>query len=81
MKHARANSVLVALTDDHQEGIIFEVRDDGIGFEVGSVAKGHGLTNLADRLDAVSGTLEVVSSPDHGTQVIGRVPAPALVEA
>jgi signal transduction histidine kinase len=30
---------------------------------------------MADRLDAVGGTLEVTSVPGKGTTVIGRLPA------
>ena len=80
VKHSRANSVTVTLSEE-ADLLTFEVRDDGVGFELDSVSKGHGLVNLADRLDAVNGTLEVASSPDHGTQVIGRVPVRELVEA
>ena len=34
---------------------------------------GTGLQGMADRLDAVGGTLDVQSDPGRGTTVIGRV--------
>jgi signal transduction histidine kinase len=37
--------------------------------------RGSGLTNLADRVAAVGGTLRIDSSPGAGTRVTGHVPA------
>ena len=50
------------------------MRDDGVGFEPDSPSDGHGLQNVADRLDAINGSLEIKSSPEHGTQLHGRIP-------
>ena len=36
----------------------FIVEDDGVGFDPATAARGAGLTNLADRVAAVGGTLE-----------------------
>ena len=39
--------------------------------------EGHatgGITNMADRLGAVGGTLEIRSTPGGGTEISGRVP-------
>jgi signal transduction histidine kinase len=53
---------------------VFEVRDDGGGFDCAAVSPGVGMTNMHDRLAAVGGTVEV-SSSSAGTVVAGRVPA------
>jgi len=53
---------------------IFEVSDDGAGFDPAAPHRGAGLTNLADRVAAVGGTLEVQSAPGRGTRVTGRIP-------
>jgi signal transduction histidine kinase len=37
-----------------------------------------GLQIMQDRIDALEGELEVVSSPGSGTTVTGRVPARAI---
>jgi len=55
----------------------FAVSDDGRGFDVASAARGAGMTNMRDRLDALGGTLDVASEPGRGTQVSGCVPVGA----
>lgn len=54
-------------------GLLFEVSDDGGGFEAGQQPDGAGLTNMRDRLGAVGGTLRV-ESDDRGTRIRGAVP-------
>jgi len=51
----------------------FRVSDDGDGFVESSTARGAGLTNMADRIGAVGGTLGVRSEPGKGTTVEIRV--------
>jgi signal transduction histidine kinase len=73
VKHARATSVHVAFRED-AGSLVFEVSDDGVGFDPTTVDYGSGLANLADRLDTLGGELQVESSPDSGTTVMGRIP-------
>jgi signal transduction histidine kinase len=54
-------------------GLLFEVSDDGAGFETSRHADGAGLTNMRDRLGAVGGTLRV-DSDRSGTRIHGVVP-------
>ena len=57
--------------------LTFSVVDDGAGFEVaGRGAAGHGFVNMADRLGAFGGTLDVASAPGGGTTVRGTLPLP-----
>jgi signal transduction histidine kinase len=64
------------------DGIVsFEVNDDGQGFDAASVKRGSGLSNMEDRLDALGGTLQVTSSPGHGTTVQGSLVNVARVPA
>jgi signal transduction histidine kinase len=72
-KYARASDVVVELRRDGGE-LAFEVRDDGVGFDPGTVARGTGLQGMADRVEAIGGALEVHSTPGGGTSVMGRVP-------
>lgn len=71
VKHA-SGPIHVALvgTDD---SLAFSVEDSGPGFDVATANGGSGLQNLRDRIDAVGGSLEIVSS-DAGTTVSGEVP-------
>ena len=65
-----------------QDGVLrFEVDDDGRGFDVAAARMGSGLTNVADRLDALDGTFEIQSVPGTGTQLWGPLPAYELTVA
>lgn len=77
-KYAEARGVTVKLMGSVGT-LSFEVADNGKGFNVASTRRGAGLTNMADRIDALDGSLEVSSTSGVGTRVIGSVPAHALV--
>jgi len=59
--------------------VVAEVADDGIGGA--STAAGSGLRGLADRLDALDGTLSVDSPAGAGTTIRARVPLPPAPSA
>jgi signal transduction histidine kinase len=55
--------------------LLFEVADDGAGFDVTTGAHlGHGFVNMSDRVGAIGGSIEVESSPGNGVRVSGRIP-------
>jgi signal transduction histidine kinase len=72
-KYAEASYATVRLAHEGDE-LVFEIRDDGVGFDPDETGYGTGLQGMADRLDAIGGSLEVRSAPGSGTTVIGRVP-------
>jgi signal transduction histidine kinase len=74
-KHAgRGASATVRLRQ--ADGCVgFSVEDDGTGFDPDAVERGAGLTNLADRVAAVGGTLEIYARPGRGTRISGEIPA------
>jgi signal transduction histidine kinase len=73
VKHARrASGLWVSLRQDRQ--LLFEVRDDGPGFEPPSGALSGGLRNMRDRVEAIGGRLTIESAPGHGTSIRGVVP-------
>jgi signal transduction histidine kinase len=76
LKHANPTltTVRLAATDGH---LTFQIADDGRGFDTGAAEFGTGLQGMADRLDAIGGTLEVTSEPGLGTTVTGRLPVSA----
>jgi signal transduction histidine kinase len=77
-KYADASHVDVRLR--RRDGqVVFEVRDDGIGFDASSASYGTGLQGMTDRLTALGGTFMIRSSPGHGTTVSGSVPLGAQV--
>jgi signal transduction histidine kinase len=77
VKHARASSAHVALAEADGQ-VTFTVTDDGTGFDP-TGPRGHGLTNIADRLDANGGSLHIDTGPGHGTTITGHIPTPAPV--
>jgi len=72
-----AHITVTVTTDDEQ--LVFEVVDDGVGFDSGSVAESHGFVNMRDRVGAHGGDLTVESSVGHGTRIIGELPLPPAV--
>jgi signal transduction histidine kinase len=72
-KHAQATSAHVVIRED-EELLVFEVSDDGHGFDVDRLERGSGLANLRDRLAAIDGRVVVRSQPGQGTSIRGRVP-------
>ena len=75
-KYAGASKASIRLLADHGS-LGFEIEDDGAGFDTGAIGYGTGLQGMADRLDAIGGTLEVRSQPGEGTTITGRIPARA----
>lgn len=73
VKHAHgATGVTITVRQD--EEIHFEVRDDGVGFDLSTTPYGTGLSNLSDRLAAVGGTIAIRSAPGDGTMLVGTIP-------
>jgi signal transduction histidine kinase len=78
-KYAHASAATVRLREA-KGALTFEVTDDGVGFDVATARRGSGLINMADRVDAIGGNVEVTSSPGRGTRLCGwlRVSAAAV---
>ena len=74
VKHARGATHITILLDADDDGVRFEVRDDGAGFPVEPHAHGAGLMNINDRLASVGGRLTIASEPGRGTSVVGTIP-------
>lgn len=73
-KYAGADLATVNLSSG-DSFLRFEVADDGGGFDSQAVRLGSGLQNMADRVQALGGSLEVVSNLGTGTKVVGTLPA------
>lgn len=72
-KYSGATTAEVMLSQSNGE-LSFEVADNGSGFDTVATTYGTGLQGMADRLDAIGGTLRVTSAPGQGTTIEGRVP-------
>ena len=78
-KYAHATQARICL--QAQNGTLrFIVSDDGTGYDARHTALGSGQRNMADRLAALGGRLEVKSAPGRGTTITAQLPsAPANV--
>ena len=77
-KHARASRVRIDLRE-RAAGPLLRIEDDGVGGA--NVGAGSGLGGLADRLEALGGTLVVDDGPGGGTAVTASVPRARAVAA
>jgi signal transduction histidine kinase len=76
-KYAHATQARIRL--QAQNGTLrFTVSDDGTGYDARHTPLGSGQRNMADRLAALGGQLEVRSAPGQGTTITAQLPsAPA----
>jgi signal transduction histidine kinase len=74
-KHAGDEAQIRVVTELTGRGSLrFEVADDGAGFAPWECEAGFGLRSMADRITALGGEIEIISSPGAGTTVRGFVP-------
>ena len=78
VKHARASTVDVELSRD-PSSLVLEVTDDGVGFAADNGGgSGLGLSQMRERMAQLRGSLDIHSSPGHGTRVVARIPLAQL---
>lgn len=76
LRHAQANIIECELYDEYDE-VIVRFIDDGKGFDYESdyqSQSGYGLKNIKERVDQLSGQLNVMSQIGKGTVVEIRIP-------
>jgi signal transduction histidine kinase len=74
-KHAGRGAWTTVQLSQLDGRVNFSISDDGVGFDPGAVKHGAGLTNLADRVGALGGSLRIESAAGRGTCIVGDVPA------
>jgi len=70
-KHSEASRIDVTLAQ-RDGSLVLSVRDDGVGGA--DAARGSGLVGLADRVEALGGSIRVASRPGEGTQITAELP-------
>ena len=74
-KHACATLVSIKIIWN-DEGLLFTVIDNGIGFDVSKIeySSHFGLKFMRDRVELLNGSMEIESKLDGGTNIAIRVP-------
>lgn len=78
VKYAEAHALGIMLVVNTDFASVV-VEDDGVGFDVGAVARLRpgehlGLLGMDERVSMLGGTLDIESSPNAGTAIIAKVP-------
>jgi signal transduction histidine kinase len=74
-KYAHATQARICL-QTQDATLRFTISDDGTGYNTSHTQMGSGQRNMADRLAALGGRLQVRSAPGQGTTVTGYLPVP-----
>lgn len=75
-KHAGEAASATVRVWENEGALLFEVSDDGAGFDAARARRGTGLTNMTDRLGAIGGSLRTESSRGRGARIAGTIPLP-----
>jgi signal transduction histidine kinase len=73
-KHAGREATVTLRMREDAGTLTFQVADTGKGFDAEARGLGAGFLNMADRLGALGGSLDVESAPRQGTTVSGTIP-------
>ena len=73
IKYAQATKVSIVLSTD-AKNLYLSITDNGVGFDVENVKKGIGLFNIANRVDAFNGSIEIISGKGEGTTSNIKIP-------
>jgi len=69
-RHSRADRVDVSCIGT-ADTITLDIRDDGVGFDVGHTPQGHfGVVGMRERAEAIGAVLELISTPGNGTSLL-----------
>jgi signal transduction histidine kinase len=72
-KHAQTNGAQIKLAF-WPEVVTLQVQDHGCGFDMQRVTQGFGLRGLRERVELLSGTMQLESHPGQGTCLLVQLP-------
>jgi signal transduction histidine kinase len=73
LQHARASTITVRTQVD-RSGLLVQVIDDGIGFDLARARGGRGLANMHNRARSIGAGIEIDSSMRPGTSITLTLP-------
>ena len=69
LKHSGATSINLQLIQSRKH-VSLTVQDNGCGFDEKTIEKGYGLENIRNRITTCKGKLDILSTPDKGTETV-----------
>jgi two-component system sensor histidine kinase UhpB len=72
VRHSGARNIYIDCTRGADTTVV-QVRDDGVGFAE-QTGIGFGISGMRERIEALGGTLAIVTAPGQGTTVQARLP-------
>lgn len=75
MKYSAADKCSVSLSIS-KDRFLMNISDDGKGFDIITVKKGHGLDNMQKRTKELFGSCQIQSAPGKGTFILFDIPYP-----
>jgi two-component system, sensor histidine kinase LadS len=79
LKHAQATEMDLQFFV-HENELVMTMDDNGKGFDAQQALGGIGLQNMRTRTEALTGQLEISSSPGNGTNILIRIPLSASTD-
>lgn len=73
LKYAACRTIEVGILRNKGK-ILMRIADDGIGFDLNNVRGGIGLANMRRRVEIFDGTIDIITSPGNGCEIVVQVP-------
>ncbi len=71
--HATAISLRFGMNPEHS-ALQMEIRDNGVGFDMASIERGNGLSNMRERAALFAGEVSIGTEPGKGTHIVLSIP-------
>jgi PAS domain S-box-containing protein len=72
-RHSGCSEAILEFRTDAR-GLLLQVADNGRGFDVSRPYAGHGLRSMRERIEALGGRFDAVSTPGRGTTLTFTIP-------
>ncbi len=73
LKHANSSEIKIQVKQNFNN-LQFEMSDNGKGFDINTVEKGHGIMNMEKRAHEISGELSISSNSNKGSSICLSIP-------
>lgn len=74
LKHAQATEIVVSFSKLRSNLYLFQISDNGQGFNVYEIHAGLGLSSIQERLKMLGGKLQIITEEGKGTTLMMEVP-------